>query len=103
MPADSDFDELLDNCTFEWISFNGINGQKFTSNLNGRTIFIPAAGYYSGIILTLNGSRGDYWSSNYVDAVRARHFGINSEGVGPVNNNSRRYGFSIRPVYDPNT
>ena len=42
---------------------NGVNGGKFTSNINGGSIFLPAAGrrYSSGLYNA--GSYGYYWSS----------------------------------------
>ena len=46
MPTEADFQELLDNTTNAWITINSVNGRKFTSKINGNSIFIPAAGQH---------------------------------------------------------
>lgn len=63
MPTLDDIKELLDNCTTEWTTLNGVNGRKFISKINGNSIFLPAAGYRWGGDLGLAGERGYYWSS----------------------------------------
>lgn len=59
MPTRSDFIELINNCEYEWITFNGVNGMKFTSKKNSNNIFLPAAGLSSYGV----GEAGYYWSS----------------------------------------
>ena len=44
MPTKRDFQELLENCTFEWTSLGRIKGCKIISKINGNYIFMPAAG-----------------------------------------------------------
>ena len=44
MPTWDDLDELLENTSSEWMSLNGVTGRKFTSKINGNSIFLPAAG-----------------------------------------------------------
>ena len=41
MPTEAEFEELLNNCTWEWTS-QGHYGYKFTSKKNGKSIFFPA-------------------------------------------------------------
>ena len=51
MPTYDDFEELFDNCDYEWTTLNGVDGMKFTSKTNGNSIFLPAAGYrWEGIL-----------------------------------------------------
>ncbi len=40
-----EFEELVDNCTHTWTTQNGVEGCLFTSMKNGKSIFLPAAGY----------------------------------------------------------
>ena len=63
MPTHDEQMELLNNCTSEWTTLNGVNGRKFISKINGNGIFLPAAGYlwYGG--LGGAGEGGNYWSS----------------------------------------
>lgn len=98
MPTAAEMQELYDNCTSVWTTLNGVNGRLFTSNVNGITLFFPAAGYYIGSSLSESGSRGSYWLSTYDSATNARSLFFNSSGVNPQRNSSRRNGLSVRAV-----
>lgn len=99
MPTSVEFQELYDNCTSIWFTLNGVDGVLFTSNINGNTLFFPAAGFYNGTALSKRGLNGSYWSSTYVSAANARYLGFNDTTVNPQNGYSRRLGFSVRAVY----
>lgn len=43
-PTRSEFNELLNNCSYSWTTKNGVNGYLFTGK-NGATMFLPAAGF----------------------------------------------------------
>lgn len=101
MPTADEFKELYDNCTCVWTTLNGVNGRLFTSNVNGNTLFIPAAGYYDGTTLGNRGSNGDYWSTTYGSATNARNLYFDNSYVNPQNSFSRRYGFTVRAVIKP--
>ena len=100
MPTAAEFTELHDNCTFVWSTLNGVNGYLITSNVNGNSIFLPAAGFYGGATLYRRGTDGAYWSSTYLNMTTARYLSFSSTTVGPSATLDRRYGFSIRPVQD---
>ena len=102
MPTKAEFDELLSGTTNEWITnYNGtgINGRKFTSNINGNSIFIPAAGYCGNGSVSYVGSGGNVWSSSlsasYPDY--AWYLGFNS-GNCSLYGSSRFNGWSVRGV-----
>lgn len=101
MPTAAEFQELFDNCTSEWTTLNGIFGRLFTSNVNGNTLFFPAAGRYDGTMLNYRGTGGDYWSSTYISATNARSLYIISSNVRPQLSSDRHNGFSVRAVADP--
>ena len=63
MPTKAEQDELRNNCTWSWITQNGVNGYKVTGS-NGNSIFLPAAGYRNGTEVYKRGSSGYYWSSS---------------------------------------
>ena len=63
MPTYADVNELKNNCTSEWTTFNGVYGRKYTSKVNGNSIFLPAAGYRWEGNLFNTGKYGDYWTS----------------------------------------
>lgn len=98
MPTSAEFKTLYDNCTSEWTTLNGVNGILFTSNVDGNTLFFPAAGYYNGTLLTSRGIRGHYWSSSYISATNARNLNFSNSDVNPQNSYGRRNGFSVRAV-----
>ena len=61
MPSYTQIQELVDNCTSQWTTQNGVTGRKVTGP-NGNSLFFPAAGWhYSGGIANI-GSFGYYWS-----------------------------------------
>lgn len=98
MPSADEFQELYDNCTHVWTTLNDVNGLLFTSNVNGNTLFFPAAGRYDGTSLYYRGAYGFYWSSTYDSDTSARILYFGSSIVDPKNYSSRPYGFSIRAV-----
>ena len=40
MPSLEEFNELQNNCTWEWTTLGDVKGYKVTSNINGNTIFL---------------------------------------------------------------
>ena len=101
MPTSAEFQELYNYCTSVWTRLNGVYGRLFTSNANGKTLFLPAAGRYDGTSLDRLGSRGDYWSSTFHSSTNAYYLSIDSESADPHNNSFRRFGFTVRAVMDP--
>ena len=61
MPRIGEFDELLNNCTWTWITQNDVDGYKVTGP-NGNSIFLPACGYNNGSSF-LEAGVGFYWTS----------------------------------------
>jgi hypothetical protein len=98
LPTMGEFQELVNNCTSEWTDEDGVAGRRFTSNINGNSIFFPASGYYSGTTLVNRGSLGLYWSSTYYSDTGARGLSFDSSEVSPTLNDLRRYGFTVRAV-----
>ena len=100
MPTLDDIKELLDNCTSVWTTLKGVNGRKFTSMVNGKSIFLPAAGYRSDGSLHYAGSYGYYWSSSQDsgNSDYAHNLTFDS-GYAFWYDYQRRYlGQSVRPV-----
>ena len=100
MPTRSEIVELIENCTWEWTTLNGVDGQRVTGP-NGNSIFLPAAGYRYGTSSSLVGSYGYYWSSTPLggDDYRAYPLLFNSDSYDW--SWIRRYsGKSVRPVLE---
>ena len=88
--------EMLDNCTSEWTTLNGVNGRKFTGP-NGGCIFLPAAGYaWDGKLYSV-GSYGYYWSSTPYDGNDGGELYFSS-GSARWYDSNRGNGQSVRPV-----
>lgn len=105
MPTGADFQELIDNCDTTWTVRNGISGMLFTSRNNGNSIFLPAAGYYSGDDIIEAGSFGNYWSSSllYTEGYPygAWYFHFDSDHRYYVDYDERKGGRLVRAVYHP--
>ncbi len=98
LPTEADFVELNSNCTSIWTTQDGVAGRRFTSNINGNSIFFPASGFYYGTSLYSRGSDGNDWSSSCISATDARNLDFYSSGVNPSSGSYRRYGFTVRAV-----
>ena len=101
MPTQAQFEELISNTTSEWTTQDDVYGWKFTSETNGNSIFLPAAGRHWGHLIGA-GSNGSYWSSTFYEAGPqfARYLYFFSGDVSDVSSdfNYRFLGFSVRPV-----
>lgn len=98
MPTDEEFQELCDNCDWEWTTENGYYGVRFTSKINGKSIFFAASGYGAGSSWNNRGAYGYYWSSSFSSSRYARSLSFGSGGVSPQSSNNRYYGFAVRAV-----
>ena len=104
MPTKNELKELIDNTNSVWVpNYNnsGINGRKFTSKINGNSIFIPAAGWcYDGSEYDLN-KFVDVWSSSLytslTDSALTLHFSSGSIYVAD-DSGSRNCGNVVRGV-----
>lgn len=104
MPTKEEFQELVDNCTWIWTAVNGIDGYKIVSDLNGNSIFLPAAGERSSETAfkvgdNNGGNFGYYWSSSLVenDSCYSRYLAFNSNFFNMASS-FRPIGHSVRPV-----
>ena len=100
MPTIDEQRELLGNCTTEWTTLNGVKGRKFTSKINGNSIFLPAAGFRWSGDLIYAGEYGHYRSS-----TQNPYYSYNAYGLYFYSGNAnwdkyydRDFGRSVRPV-----
>ena len=98
MPTKAEQDELRQQCTWTWTSKGGVNGYQVTGP-NGKSIFLPAAGFRPDSSLLDAGSLGYYWSSSLNTDTPGSAWGVgfDSSYVYRVDYD-RSYGFSVRPV-----
>ena len=103
MPTYEQLKELYDNTTHKVETINGVKGMMFTSNKNGKQLFIPFAGYWNeedGGSMEA-GSIANVWSSqvhpsNVKFAFRLCCY---SSGFAYIFNYFRSSAFSVRGVF----
>ena len=105
MPTKTEFRELIDNTDSEWVDdYNGtgVGGRKFTSKINGNSIFFPASGFRSGSTFFSQGGYSSIWSSSLnaanLDYARCLDFGLIC--ISAVYSSLRCYSFVVRGVMD---
>ena len=103
MPTIEQFQELTGKCSWTWTTLNDKKGYNVKGQ-NGKSIFLPAAGYKGEDGTPLNvGSYGDYLSSSllsYPYVVRGLCF--YSSGVYICDFENIGHGTSVRPVRSKN-
>ncbi|MCQ2331056.1 MAG: hypothetical protein MJZ55_03610 [Paludibacteraceae bacterium] len=102
IPTRAQIDELLDNCTWTWITQNGVNGYKVTSNKVGYTnksIFIPVTGEYEDGKLFNYRTHGYYWSKECGTVTSETAYTLEVYTKGASREIQPRYkSLAVRPV-----
>lgn len=99
MPTRTIFIELYNNTDNEWTTINGINGYKFMNKSDhSRYIFMPAAGQGWASGYALENSYGIYNYSEQQSSNYSFLYQFDSERLVTVNQNSKYYGRSVRPI-----
>lgn len=97
MPTFDERKELSSQCTWTWTTQNGTKGYKVTGP-NGKSIFLPAAGYRYDSYLFSAGSGGHYWSASlYASNPSAWYLEFKSSGYYTYYED-RYYGLTVRAV-----
>jgi hypothetical protein len=101
-PSNTAWDEIDENCTYEWTTVNGVKGAKLTSKINGASIFLPAAGWRWQSDTSDVGVSAAYWASvqNDRNLSQAHNIYFYSDHFIAGVISSLAYGRSIRPVQD---
>ena len=101
MPSPKQIKELINNTTSEWITLDNVTYMTFTSK-NGKSIFIPVAGYTmnSGLVYG-NGIEGNLWSSMLSDShVPNGYTFYFCSGGAELGTDNHNYKFPVRGVID---
>lgn len=99
LPTADEFQELFAKCDAEWTTEEGLTGYKFTSRVNGKSIFLPAAGSRTGNAVSGQGAKGLYLTGSVnkgnADFAVSYEFanGSNAQVATP-----RFQALSVRPV-----
>ena len=102
LPSEAECKELLNNCTRQWTTQNGVKGMLFTSKRNGNSIFFPAAGWRYGTSTTYAGEHGYYWSSTPYGSGTQYAYVLYFYSGGSASSywNYRISGHTVRPVVE---
>ena len=98
VPTPEQIKELINNTTSNWITQDGVNGRLFTSS-NGKSIFIPAAGFAWGSTVLYSGGLGYVWSSllGTGNVYYGQYLSFYSDKAG-LYSSYRYFGLSVRGV-----
>lgn len=100
MPTKAEMEELLENCTWTWTTYNGVNGQKVTGP-NGNCIFLPAVGYRLSANHYGLGGGGNYWTSTLIESYDSDAYHLYFDSNGAIKSQDYRFrGHAVRPVTD---
>lgn len=102
MPSAEQLDELINSAytTTQWTKQNNVPGRKITSNINGNSIFLPAAGFRVMSETPINlDFDGHYWtrSLNTDDESNAHLLYFMSNEIRRMAD-LRSTGYTVRPV-----
>lgn len=97
MPTQAEMQELMERCTWEWTSVNGVLGYRVSGN--GNSIFLPAAGSQYEDLFTNQEKQGCYMSATLYsgDYELEVCLGFNKKAYYIINSD-RCDGHTIRPV-----
>lgn len=98
MPTNDEFQELIENCTWKWTDKSGVKGYKVTGP-NGKSIFLPVAGYRYGSDVSNVYYCGYYWSVTKYDSSSAYYlfFSVREQNMYDCNRDREQ---SVRLVKD---
>ena len=101
LPTKAELEELETKCTWTWTTQGGHNGYKVTGK-NGKSIFLPAAGYRYDTTLKAVGEVGSCWSSTPYESntISAYYLNFNPYRDYYVDWLYRYFGRSVRPVVE---
>ena len=99
MPSKKDFEELMNECTWEWVvDVNGVGCKKVTGP-NGNSIMLPISGYVYESSYYMQ-DFGYYWTSTPISTYEqfSYDFFFDEEYNLSMGYDDRCYGQAIRPV-----
>ena len=101
IPTDTEYAELRMNCNWIWTTQGGVRGYEVVSNINGKSIFIPALGYKEGLSSEGLGTECALWTaSGCMSKPKYAFFTRLSASEILLDAMPRCNGLQIRPVSD---
>ena len=98
MPSNTELQELIKNCEWEWVKSGNTLGYKITGK-NGNYIFMPAGGCIFYSTVSSQNEWTEYWSSSERQKYKGDAYLLVENGYNPtVISSDKIYGVPIRPV-----
>ena len=98
MPSNTELQELIKNCEWEWVKSGNTLGYKITGK-NGNYIFLPAGGRILYSTVSSQNEWTEYWSSSERQKYKGDAYLLVENGYNPIVISSDKiYGVPIRPV-----
>ena len=100
IPNRSDFEELMNYCSYSWTDFNGVPGLNFVGQ-NGNSMFLPAAGFRVYDIDSHSNEWG-YYATRDLYTMESEDCILFMFEPGETHaywTNLRYYGYPVRPIY----
>ena len=99
MPSHAQINELINNCTGEWIQIDDAKGFLFTGP-NGKSIFFPAAGFALEDGIYNQSTEGRYWMGEChpTSLYLAKVMVVKNSGSISLGGYYRVCGLLVRPV-----
>lgn len=118
MPTAADFQELINECTIEWTAttvandgFLGLGATSATNGYfefkkNGKSLKLPAVGFYDGAVLQTGTSGGGvylrYWTTDIADSKdNGKVILLQGTNIKQIGSYARYIGLPIRPIKYP--
>ena len=101
LPTEAEVQELVEKCKWTWYEHNGVWGYRVASTTTGKSIFLPAAGFYAEGAVTGASTQGFYWIENEnlgEDATTARAFNFSQGWNNMFYDYPILSGLAVRPV-----
>ena len=104
-PTKEEWEWLVENCSWNWTTLNGIIGMMVTSQINGNSIFLRAGGCYTGSQPSTDQITKEcmYWSSSFAASMSGYMLGEYTTRPAedlPVRTLIKAFGLLVRPVTD---
>ena len=101
MPTKEEFDELRNECTWQWVNDASANYYKVTGP-NGKSILLPACGCIKDNKRIMYMENGCLWSSSLSIKIPEHGYELTQYSTGFwIGSADRFYGEPIRPVISP--
>ena len=107
IPTKKDFEELLDNCYYQWIDNDNASGIVYRSKINGNELFFPAAGYINEYGQIIKRQKiGLFWASEITsfddDIPESPEYAYClsiEQASNAITTTSRALGLQIKPIW----